>query len=158
VTYDTQAAFTDPPLAFPIVYVTGIPGAYINFIDANNFSAVLSEEYTDADALANATVVVGTGTTAQTTPRTTGFTSIFTSVVYTINCSNLIDGKDYVVEVDLWEKGVGPLGPISNHTTLSVGFTASGTTHTITNVVPTPAAQRTITVQKPVITFAPLPT
>lgn len=158
ISYDAESAFVDPELAFPIVYITGIQGAYINFIDANNFSAILSEEYTDAEALANATVVLGTGTTAQTTPRTTGFTSIFTAVVFTLNLSNLIDGKDYVVEVDMWEKGVGPTGPISTHTPKQYGFTATGDTHTITDVVATPTANRTITVQKPTITFAPLPT
>lgn len=152
-TYQAQAVITDPPLAFPVVLLNGVVGQYINFADASNFSAVLSEEYTDADALANAQVVVGTSTTAQTTPRTTGFTSVYTSVVFTLFMSNLVAGKDYLVQVDLWEKGPNNF---STHTPKQYGFTASDTTHTITDVVPTPVDFHTITVQKPLITFAPL--
>lgn len=151
VNHIASAAITDPPLAFPAVYVDGFEGAWVNFVDANSYSATLSEEYTDADALANATVVTGTGATASTTPRTTGFVSVFTSVVFTIFTSNLIPGKDYVVTVDLWEKGPG----VNTHTPKSYGFTAAASTHTITDVVPTPADFHTITVQKPTITFAP---
>lgn len=150
--FDAESIFTNVPLAFPVVSVAGVEGAYINWVDANNFSAVLSEEYTDADALANAQVVMGTGSTAATTPRTNGFTSVFTSVVFTLKMSNLIAGNDYVVEVDLWDKGPGPT---STHTPKQYGFTASSDTHTITDVVPTPANFHTITVQKPTITFAP---
>ncbi len=153
-TYQAEAVITDPPLAFPVEIISGVEGAYINWVDASNYSAILSDEYTDADALANAQVIVGTGNTAQTQPRITGYVSVFTSVVITLALSNLIVGKDYVVEVDLWEQGAAF---VSTHTPKQYGFTAAATTHTITDVVPTPANFHTITVQKPTITFAPLP-
>lgn len=152
-TYQANLETPAVPLNFPLVNVAGVVGFYINFVDANAFGCVLSEEYTDADALANAQVVTGTGTTAATTPRTTGFTSVFTSVVFTLQMSNLIVGSSYVVQVDLWEKGPNNL---STHTPKQYGFIATDVTQTITDVVPTPANFHTITVQKPTITFAPL--
>jgi len=137
------------------VFVEHVSGAYINWTDASNYSALLEEEYTDADALANAEVHLGTGATASTVPRTTGYVSVFTSVVLTLSMSNLIDGKDYLVEVDMWDKGTSPVTSV--HTPKQYGFTASGTTHQITDVVATPAPFHTITVQKPTITFSPPP-
>jgi len=150
-TFPAESAFTTPPLAFPVVFVAGYEGAYINFIDASNYSAVLSEEYTDADALANAQVVVGTGATTQNAPRTTGFVSVYTTVDFTLNASNLIVGRDYLITVDLWEKATG----VSVHTPKQYGFTAAATSHVIHDSVPTPADNHTITVRTPSIAFAP---
>lgn len=152
-TYDGRALITDPPnLVFPAVGLSddGVHfhiAQYINFTDTSNHSAVLSEEYTDADALANATVVQGNGRTAQNIPRTTGFTSVTTNVVFTLNCSDLIVGRDYLVKVDLWNQTT------NIHTTKSYGFTASQTTHSIVDIIPTPAAGHSITVQNPKIAF-----
>ena len=155
LTLNAEETLTIPPLAFPVVFVEHVSGAYINWTDASNYSALLEEEYTDADALANAEVHLGTGATASTVPRTTGYVSVFTSVVLTLSMSNLIDGKDYLVEVDMWDKGTSPVTSV--HTPKQYGFTASGTTHQITDVVATPAPFHTITVQKPTITFSPPP-
>lgn len=157
-TYTGRAAVTTPnPLNFPAEFLKSSGGdftigQYINFTDTNNYSAVLSDEYTDADALAHADIVTGTGRTAQNLPRTTGFTSITTSVVFTLFCSNLISGRDYVVTVDFWSQDAFD-DTLNSHVTKSYGFTASGTAHTITDVVPTPPANQVITVQKPTIAF-----
>ncbi len=161
-TFAAEGATTDPVLNFPVVYMSGIPtppgpgplfeGAYVNFADASNYSAVLSEEYTDADALANAQVITGTGNTASTQPRTTGFVSVFTTVVFTMLCSNLVPGKDYLVTVDLWDQSKSPVS--SHHTTKQYGFTADSDTHSILDTVPTPAANHTITVSKPTIAYS----
>lgn len=62
----------------------------------NNYTSELTDEYTDAEALANATVINSNGATAENMPRTTGFVSRYTSVVYTLNLSNLISGKSYI--------------------------------------------------------------
>lgn len=115
----------------------------------HNYSATLSNEYTDAEALANARVVAGNGVVAQNLPRTTGFTSTFTSVVYTLSLSNLIIGSDYVVSVDFWDASSG--ATITNQ----VGFTASAATKTIVGLVPTPLPQHTTVVRNPRIAFAP---
>ena len=149
-TFPAQAVVTDPPLNFPAVQLNGVVAPFINWVDASNYSAVLSEEYTDADALANAQVVTGTSATAQTTPRTTGFTSVFTSVVYTLLASNLIPGKDYLVTVDLWEQGPS----VNTHTPKQYGFTATTATHTITDIIATPAPFHTITVRTPKVEFS----
>jgi hypothetical protein len=149
--YDAESAFVDPPVSFPIMFIAGFGAPYVVFTDTNNYTAVLSEEYTDADALANATVVTGTGATAATTPRTTGFTSVFTSVVFTLFTSNLIVGKDYLVTVDMWEQGPN----VNTHTPKQYGFTATDTTHTITDIIATPADFHTITVRTPTIAFSP---
>lgn len=156
-TYDGRALVTNPPnLVFPAVGASddGVNfhiAQYIVFTDTSNHSMVLSEEYTDADALANATVVTSTGATAQNLPRTTGFTSVTTGVVYTLTCGNLMKDRNYLVTVDLWEQGPS----VNTHTTKSYPFTADDTTHTIIDAIPTPVAGHTITVSKPAVNFAP---
>ena len=137
----------------PDIGFGGFIGGYIRWTNYNFYSAVLSDEYTDTEAAANATVVIGTGNTAQTFPRSTGFTSVTTSVVFTVHASNLVVGKDYVITVDFWEQGPNFL---NEHTTMEYPFTAIDVTYDLTDVVPTPAIDHTITVQKPTIAFATL--
>lgn len=149
-TVQAETGFTNPGnLTFPVEQIGGIAAEYLVYTDTNNYSAVLTDEYTDAEALANSTVVVGTSPTAQNAPRTTGFTSVTTNVVFTLLCTNLISGSDYLVTVDLWDK------PSNTHTPKSYGFTASSDTHSITDVVPAPAAGHTKTVRNPTIVFSP---
>lgn len=148
--YTVEDVITNPtPLTFPVKSVSGIFGEYINFTDTNNYSAVLSDEYTDLDAAAAAQTINGTSATAQNTPRGNTFFSRTTSVIFTLLCTDLVSGKDYIVTVDLWDR------PSNTHTTKSYGFTASDVTHSITDTVPTPSANHTITIQKPTIAFAP---
>lgn len=149
-TYLAEVAVTNPSnLTFPVEFINGIAGQYLVWTDTNNYSAVLSDEYTDADAAAAAQTIIGTSATAQNTPRGNTFFSRTTNVVFTLLCANLISGNDYLVTVDLWDQ------PANTHTTKSYGFTASSGTHSITDVVPTPAANHTITVKSPTIAFAP---
>jgi hypothetical protein len=158
--YDARPVVTDPPtLIFPAVALsnggTFQIAQYVNFTDSTFLSAILSEEYTDADAQANPTTVLGTSPTAQTLPRTTGFTTINTSVVFKLLCGNLISGRNYTVTVDFWERATVPIGPpFSQHTPKTYNFTASGSTNTIVDTVPTPVGGHTITVQKPIIAFS----
>lgn len=114
----------------------------------HNYTATLDEEYTDADALANAKVIVGNGATAQNIPRTTGFVSTFTSVTYTLALTNLINGTSYIVSVDLWDSGTGLT------TTVQYNVTATSSTQTITASIPNPAAGHTTTIRNPRIVFA----
>ncbi len=107
------------------------------------------DEYTDAEALANARVVVGNGTTAQNLPRTTGFVSTFTGVAFSLTCNTLVVGQDYLVSVDLWDSvAVVPV-------TRQYGFTANAVTHAINDTIPTPASGHSITVRNPRIVFSP---
>lgn len=146
---------TNPtPLQYPATAIQDSTGAfvvdqYVNFTDTNNYSATLFDEYTDADAAAHALVTKGTGATAQNLPRTTGFTSVTTTVDYSLVCSNLVVGQDYLVTVDLWSQ------PDNTHTPKQYGFTADATTHTINDSIAQPAAQHTTTVRQPTIVFSP---
>jgi len=115
----------------------------------NDYTATLSEEYTDAEALTHAKTFVGNGATAQNFVRTTGFTSTFTNVVYTLTLTSLIVGQAYVVSVDLWDTGTGVT------TTKQYGITATKTTQQITDVIPTPPPQHLVQVRNPRIAFAP---
>lgn len=155
-TYSAQEAIPASPTPLPHQVINGLEGAYVVYTDTSNFSAVLSDEYTDAEALLNAKTVTGTGSTASTLPRTTGFTSIYASVTFKLHFSNLIAGTDYTATVDLWERSA-EVNPetgepaVSTHTTRTYGFTASATTHDINDTVPTPVAGNTITVRQPTV-------
>lgn len=132
-------------------HVSGIPsGTLRNEIIVHitdNYSAVLSDEYTDAIALAHAVVYNSNGLVAQTAPRTTGFISRFTSVAFDLQFSNLVMGEIYSAVVQLWDSnGV--------RTIRAYTFTAAGATHTITDTVPTPAAGHTIEVRTPAVRYA----
>lgn len=150
-----RALVTTPgTLSFPAVAIkdstgTFINGQYIVFTDTNNYSAVLSDEYTDADALDNAKIVVGTGKVADNLPRTSGFTSVTTTVDFTLNCTNLINGRNYTATVQFVDVGT------STVTTKQYPFTASGPTQTITDTIPTPAVGHSTQVKNPQIKFVP---
>lgn len=150
--YPAQTAFTDPStLVFPVVLINGIAGEYVVFTDTNNYSAVLSNEYTDAEALANATVVTGTGCTAANLPRTTGFTSIFTDVAFSLKFTNLQNGTNYEATVQLLEQKPGNI--YINVSTRTYDFTATGPTHQIDDTLPTPDPGKTITVRQPKVSI-----
>lgn len=162
-TYTGRAVVSDPPiLQFPAVALNGgtgfIIGQYINFTDSNNHSAVLTDEYTDALALANADVVTGTGKVASNLPRTTGFTSVYTTVVFTLTCHNLISGRNYVVSVDFSDTTADVNPETGEHglvvTTKQYPFTAASGSNIIIDAVPTPAAGHYIQVSNPRIAFA----
>lgn len=111
-------------------------------------SVDLFNQYTDAEAVANAAVTNGTGLVASNFPRTTGYVSTTTSVVYTLNFHNLMPGQNYVGSVLLFN---------SDGTTSlrQYPFTASAQDHTITDSIPTPPANKWTLVGQPTIAFAP---
>lgn len=149
-----RALITNPPsVDYPPVAIkdsggTFIFAQYVVFTDTNNYSAVLTDEYTDALAMANASTVQGTGKVAQNLPRTTGFTSVFTTVVFTLLCKNLLANRNYVVAVDFWDSATNIT------TTKQYPFTASAATNTIIDSIPTPAAGHSTQVKNPRIAFA----
>lgn len=118
-------------------------------VDYNNdYSCVLSDEYTDAEALSNALVISGNSSIAQNSPRTTGFVSTFTTVVFTLLATNLIENQNYLVSVDFWDQNTAVV------TTRQYGFTADNTgKHSITDVVPTPIVGHTLQARNPRIAF-----
>lgn len=133
---------------------TGVPHSIFNSISAawvqlqatHNYSAALTDEYTDAEALTHAQVVVSNGATAENIPRTTGFVSRFTNVVFTLSMSNLINGQSYLVTVNFRDQNF-------HVTQKQYGVVANGTTATLVDIIPTPPAGGSITVFGPSITF-----
>lgn len=134
---------------FPTQDISGIIAAWVNSQTDYDIHAVLSNEYTDAEALANAIVINSTGSTAQSFPRTTGDTSQWTTVAYDLNFSNLIIGKDYVASVNLLSQN-----PYSN-VIKQYGFTASAETHVIHDSIAVPPNGGSTTVRNPTVSFAP---
>jgi len=123
-----------------------VPAVTVSAI--HNYSATLSDEYTDAEALANALVIVSNGTTAENRPRTTGFVSRFTNVVYTVRMTNLVIGQNYLVTVTFRSNPFFLF-------TKQVGVMATATTMQLTDVVPTPSVGVTTTVTGVTIAFIP---
>lgn len=89
--------FIEPPATAPTAFVNGLIAPWIILTANHNYTATLTDEYTDAEALANAQVIVSNGATAQNFQRTTGFVTQTTTVIYTISLSNLISGQNYLV-------------------------------------------------------------
>lgn len=113
----------------------------------SGYAAVMTDEYTDAIALANASVTSGGGRVAANFPRTTGFVSSFISVQFTLRFSNLLLGENYVA-VALFVQDDG------TEISRAYAFTASGTTHTVTDSVPTPDAGQTMRLRAANVNFA----
>lgn len=113
----------------------------------HNYSATLSEEYTDAIALTNALTFQSNGLVAENRPRTTGLVSSFTAIQFDLQCSNLLPGEVYVATAELWTS-------TGARTLRSYAFTALGTTHVVSDNLPTPTAQTTILVKNPTLRFA----
>jgi len=127
----------------------GITGVWVTITGTHDYSATLSDEYTDAEALTNAFILNSNGATAENIPRTTGFVSRFTTVAFDLAFSNLVVGKSYLASVNLLS-----INPNAN-TIKQYGFVAIATTHTIHDAVATPAAGGTTTVRLPTVTFVP---
>jgi hypothetical protein len=133
---------------FPQFLLDGIIAAYINWTDTNNYSAVLSDEYTDAEAIANAIVINGNSRTAENLPRTTGFSSKWTTVNWGLNCSNLIVGATYQTTVELLDSD-------GTNTTVTDTFVAAAETmiNVVNHNITQPAAGHTTTVFNPTISI-----
>ncbi len=143
-----QGAANNGVTNFPMFFFENQFGPAVTVSVIHNYSATLSDEYTDAEALANALVIVSNGATAENLPRTTGFVSRFTSVVYTLSVSNLVVGQNYLLTIAFRSN---PFFAFIKQ----VGIMASATTATVVDVIPTPAAGATTTVVGATIAFLP---
>ena len=108
---------------------------------------VLSDLYSDAEALANAKITHGTGLVAANFPRTKWVAST-TAVQYTLSFHSLMTGQAYVGSVIFFHSD----GTLSVKT---YPFTATGPDHTVIDSIPTPAAGMWTFVSSPAVTFAP---
>ncbi len=118
----------------------------------HDFSRTLSDEYTEADALANAVTATSDALVATNFPRTTGFISQYTSCEYDLVCTNLMLNRAYVVTVNLISSN-GTVTPRTYNFTTGTDE-ATDKTHTITDTIPTPAAGFFTLVSNPEIDFA----
>jgi hypothetical protein len=154
---DGLGFFGQGDLSLPPIFIVAPPnlgflaphGAFAYMAYKHNFQVDLSQEYTDALALANATIYTSNGLVAQSKPRTTGFVSTWTTVEYDLNFSNLVPGEEYFAQVTL----VTDTGPAVFYASVPYSFTAVTATHRITDTVPVPANGQTISVRTPTIRF-----
>lgn len=124
------------------------------FEKQTNFGLVLTltDEDTELDAMARASLTPGSSCTASIEPRGAGdFVFNFVAVAYDINCSDLVAGHNYIATVDLVEETYGGGSPVT--TQVNYPFTASGSTHMISDVIVCPSGKQ-VTVQNVVIAFA----
>lgn len=133
------------PVVMGTVQTENIDPIYLQAV--HNYSATLSDEYTDAIALANAETFNTNGLTAENKPRTTGLVSSFTTTLYELRFTNLLAGESYVATVTLADSN-------GTRTVRTYDFTATEATHTISDSIPNPVAGRTITARNPFVRFA----
>jgi hypothetical protein len=130
---------------FPLANVNFTNAHWIVLHASHDYTATLSDEYTDAEALANATVFTSNSKIAETF-LATGYVSQWTSVNYKLKFTNLIANELYFATVTLRRSdGVTSMVPYS--------FTAAGTTHEIIDSVPNPPAGMTMEVRLPTVIF-----
>lgn len=130
----------------PITTINGITAPWIRVTGAYNYTSTLSDEYTDAEALANAFVLKSNGRTAENKPRTTGFVSRTTNVVFTLSADNLVVGSRYVITARFADQNF-------HITTKQYGISPTATTAALTDVVPTPSVGGTQTLVSATIAF-----
>ena len=156
-TYNPPFVNAPPNLGRPNTGSTMSPNnadtAYIAY--KHSYTVTLLNEYTEEMALNNATVQTSSGLTALNNPRVAkqhttdvSWTSIWTDVEFDLKFRNLVFGQNYVASVT-FETG--------DHvkTVRNYSFTAAGTTHKITDDIPTPAIGGTITAKTPTVAYAP---
>jgi hypothetical protein len=136
------------PINFPLSSLNGIVWYYVQLRSEIDYTATLSNLFTDQDAINGQVQYYSNGRTSENRPNYVSWTQDFiynvssrtTTANFTINCSNLVDGESYTVRYEFWRND----GQVTLQT---VVFTASGTTHTINGSLPTPTAGRTITLK-----------
>lgn len=142
------------PQGFPQYVLNEELGPWIHLTTVANYAGLLSEEYTDAEALANAVTYTSNSPVAENRPRNFSSTTIedwfrakVTDVTYSLNCTRLIVGRNYKVQVSLYRS--------DGHLTIaSTIFTATSDTHVVVGTIPTPPANMYTIVKYPVIAFA----
>lgn len=133
---------------FPKSTLDGFTDNWVILTTTNTCKSQLSDEYTDAEALLNAQVIVSNGKTAENLIRTTGFISRFTGVVYTLSLSNLLPGSKYVVSVLFVDQSF-----VKSIRTYTV--TATAATATVIDAIPQPLPGNTTTLVSATVAFAP---
>jgi hypothetical protein len=148
---------TDGRLVERYLPVIGLSGSIIfpadywiggSIIYDNNYSCTLSDEYTDAEAMANAATYNGNSKTAENFLRTTGFITRVTTVNFVLACTGLVVGASYIASVTF--------GDLTDGTSVvqDYPFTATSDSKTITDSVPTPPSGHSTAVRTPTIVFA----
>lgn len=145
--YDLGGSLSALVFGSVIAIESGIPLSIAMVTSTANFSAVLSDEYTDAIALANAVRFNSNGLVAESRPRTTGFISKWVTVVFTLALTNLVIGETYVATVDLVNDNFTKV-------TRTYAFIAEANTKVVSDTVPVPAGGKTIAVKNPQVRFA----
>lgn len=144
------------PINFPTSVLNSVQAYYVNLFVNINYLATLSEPFTEADQIAGQLQYTSNGRTSENRPNSLSWTSDYianiqsrlTSANFTLNLSNLVDGESYTVRYEFWRNdGV--------KTQVSAVFVATGPTHSINGVLPTPAAGQTITLKNASIAFTP---
>lgn len=95
----------------------------------------LSDQDTEADAIARETPTTGTSCSSLWETRSTGFSWVKRTSGYTIECENLVIGLQYEVTPSIRKRVaiIGSYGAWEDVTVTPVTFTASATTETIDN-------------------------
>jgi len=116
----------------------------INLTSDGDFRSVLSDSYTDADAIASQKTYANTTNTAENLPNyllAQGnqwlyfLYSRLTTVNYDFNCTGLVVGNTYLLRFQL----VDFVGAASTTTQSSVEFVATGSTQVVSGTLPTPS-------------------
>lgn len=130
--------------------------AVVEIQGTQDWTATLSSEYTYADAFANAQFYVSNGRIAGTQVdylRWGGSIGVhhvqskFTTVNFTLHCTNLSIGREYIVSYQF-------KNTVTNITsTITERFTAVDTVHDVIGTIPTPLNNQFIKIQNPTIAF-----
>jgi hypothetical protein len=129
--------------------------AFVRFQSVWDWTVTLSDEFTPADEASQTQIFHNSLKIAENSPDFFRFSnrgywniqSRTTSVTYTVQCSNLVAGRNYRVRVGLQSS----TGTITYQT---IDFTATGTTDSVTGNVPVPPSGTRVLVLDPTITFA----
>ncbi len=113
----------------------------------------LTDEDTEADAIARATFAAGTSPTAKREQRGAGeFSFEYVTVDYTLDLSGLMVGESYVVTIDILTEDYGGGNGATSQRTYAI--TATGVTDQITDSL-VAASGKQVTASNPQISFAP---
>lgn len=145
-----------PSLSLPMATINGETWHYCFFAQDINWTATLSEPFTEADQIAGQLQYTSNGLTTENLPNYVQWqfdyinnqSSRYTGVNFVITCSNLLEGESYTVSYQYWRND----GVIVNNSEV---FVAGSITHTILGTVPTPPSGKTITLRNVRIVYSP---
>lgn len=140
---------------FPAATLSDATNYYVNLYGDMNFTATVSDPFTDADAIAGQNAFTSNSKTSENKPDYKTWNqnnlryvqSRYTNVDFTLACTNLVSGLSYTVTYDFFRSD----GVIAAN---SYTFVASGTTQTIFGSIPTPPSGKTITLKNVKIAFS----